>query len=415
MTKARNCVGAVLHELPPEILAQIVSHIETARALSQLSLTCKRIHAFIEIDGFRIFSQARFPYADFPAAHGLLFWRDAAHGLTTLARNWERKAFIARDTNPRNNSTDGERRQRGRRNYVRHSQTMGFVPILDSYETWYGDKWTSRKEVVSWAEGANLTVRVKKIGNAAYDHSGATNNRNAINLDVHHHEYQWMNYHAPGALEGRDDITSVSLLPQEGFDGPEVVIVGRASGGLACINLSQGLPGGQIECTYVTQGRPIRSATTNGQSLLEACLSDSAVALYSLSSGESEVTPITETSTTPSGYGRTWSSKFLSHDRLAVGCGAVKQPLMVYNLGRGELTSENMITMGFQDPDANARLDTKDASDCSATSVYSIAPIPTSALAGTADGKVFLSGAYDGSIRYVSEYALLPWEYAFIC
>jgi hypothetical protein len=390
-----------LNTLPPEILVQIVKHIETARALSQLSLTCKRLHTLIENDGFHIFAQTRYSYVEFPAVYGRSFWRDATHGVTTLSRNWDRKAFIARRINPGHDANEDGRRQRGRIQNSRQVQTMGFVPNIDSYEAWYADSWTSRKEVVGWAAGADLIVRVKTMGSKAKDDWEASEDSNTSKFDVHHHEYQWMKYHSKGVLEGRDDVTSVNLLPQQGLDDPELVIVGRASGVLACVSLSKESSQGQVKSTYATKGRPVRSATTSvdKKTLLAACLSDSAVVLYRLSPQVSDNSPVAEISA-PSG--RTWSSRFLSNDRLAVGYGAAKEPVIVYNIGRGELTRENMLTMGFDDPGAHARLDTNVANDCSATSAYSLAPIPTAALAGGAEGNVFLSGAYDGSVRYVS-------------
>jgi len=276
---------------------------------------------------------------------------------------------------------------------------MGFVPVIDSYEAWYGDTWTSRKEVVGWAAGADLTVRVKTMGSKSKDVWDTTKGRNANKFDVHQHEYQWHHFQDTRALAGRDDITSVNLLPQQGLDDPEKVIIGRASGGLACVSLSKITSQGHVKSSYATNGRPVRSATTSvdAQTLLAACLSDAVVALYRLPSESSEVPSIAETSLTSTG--RTWSSRFLSNDRLAVGYGAAKEPVIVYNVGCGELTSENMLTMGFNDASAYARLDTKSAKDPSTTSVYSIAPISTSALAGGAEGNVFLSGAYDGLVR----------------
>lgn len=398
MTNSKNSFQVTLATLPPEVLAQIVTHIETARALSRLSRTCRRIHDFIEYDGFRVFAQTRFPSAKFPAAHARSFWRDATHGLTTLSRNWERKAFITRKINPVHVANDDGRRHRDRAHNVRRGQTMGFVPIIDSYESWYGDRWTSRKEVVGWGQGADIVVRLKTMGDRDDDWA-TTQGETPNGRDMHRIENQWFKYHEPGALEGRDDISSLYLLPRQGLDGSEDLIVGRASGGLSCISLSKRDPQGRVNCSYATKGRPVRSATISDdkQTLLAACLSDSTVALYRLCYDTPEEQPIAEIS--PISAARTWSSRFLNNDRLAIGRGAGKEQIVVYNVGRGELTSENMLTMGFDDTGADSRLDNKSTDNSSTTSIYSMAPIPKSALAGGMEGNLFLSGAYDGLVR----------------
>jgi len=144
MANRMRKVSATLDLLPPEIVAQIVAHIETARALSHFSLTCKRIYALIENDGFRIFTQSRFPYAESPTTHGLSFWRNAAQGLTTLSRNWERKAFIVRRINPSRDANEDGRRQSRRTQNARNGQVsfssrkLSCLDISGSRETCFG-------------------------------------------------------------------------------------------------------------------------------------------------------------------------------------------------------------------------------------------------------------------------------------
>lgn len=130
-------------QVPPELLVQIVSHCETATTLLSLSLTCKRIHDFIEKDGFRVFAQSRFPSFKTPP-----YWKDAAHGLTTLSRNWDRKAFLARRIEPYNEPHLTRKPIRGMP--PSRNQTMGYQPIIDSHEEWIGGDWSSRKETVVW-------------------------------------------------------------------------------------------------------------------------------------------------------------------------------------------------------------------------------------------------------------------------
>ena len=394
--KAKIFMAETLHltlaTLPAEILGQIIAHIDTARALSHLAFTCSRIHTFVEKNGFRIFAQTRFRYVQCPVNHSATFWKDASHGMTTLTRNWERRAFIARKISSSLDDirNDGRRRPPQNRN---RGQTMGFIPVIDSYEEWYGGDWASRTEVVAWGGGAEVVIRIKTMGDRSrYDlECGAE--KSSRTFDVHQHEYEWIKYREEGALEGRDDITSVNLLLKAN-PGPRTrIIIGRANGGLRSIGFSKAASSVQELTTYETKGRPLRSATVSGDknSLLAACLSDSSIALYDISSEAALVFPLAETSVISSGKSiRTWTSHFLSKRRLAVGCGSCKDPLLIYDVGNGELTKHA----------TNIRDCTETmAGDLCGTSVYSVASIPASAFAGGAEGDVFLSGSHDGLVR----------------
>lgn len=394
-------MAGTLAILPPELLFQIIAHIDTARALSHLSRTCRRIHNFVEQDGFRIFVQNRFRYFQPPSVYSSSFWRDAAHGLTTLSRNWDRKAFLAWNGYPRAEDSQDHRRQRA---YFRSGQTMGFAPVIDSYETWHGGDWSSRKEVVAWGAGAGVIMRVKSMGDTAKDMRRTRADQHPTDLNVHLHTIHWAKYLEKGAVEGRDDITSLDLQPQPHLDGPEQMIVGRASGSLSLLSLLKDSRGGlaEIVVEFYTGGRIVRSATTSSGShpLLAACLSDSAIALYPLNSAHAKVSPVGESLTFPAGHpGRTWSSRFLSHDRLAVGFGPAKEPIRIYDLGRGELRDENSRSLALFDADAGTSLDMPQTKPSGATSVYSMAKIPSSSTSGRAEGDLFLSGAYDGLTR----------------
>ena len=400
-TAMRRHGEGALANLPLELLAQIVAHLETARALSNFSQTCARIRNFIEQDGFRVFVQKRFPYVQAPPVHPPSFWRGAAHGLTTLERNWERRSFIAWSINPRAEDNQEHRRQRS---YFRSGQTMGFVPVIDSYEMWYGGDWSSRKEVVAWSTGAGLVMRIKIMGSKATDMWEAAPSKALKDFNVHQHRINWANYHETEALEGRDDITSVNMLPSQSLVDPEQVLIGRASGDLSLISLATDTANTavQILSSFKTAGRPVRSATTNasGNHLLAACLSDSCVAFYPLEISQSYIKPIEEFSILTAGCpGRTWSSRFLNYDRLAVGLGPSKEPIQIYDIR--QISDRSVRSLALSDGNSNASVDLG-STDSTATSVYSLAAVATSSSAGGFDGGVFLSGAYDGLTRYVS-------------
>ena len=384
-----------LATLPPEILVQIVTHITTAKELCHLSLVCKRLHTFIEKDGFRVLSQTLFPYVQFPSTHPALFWRDALHGLITQARNWDRKAFTAWIISSETDANQKNGKNRRRTHNAPRGQTMGFIPVIDSYEAWYGGDWSSRKEIVAWGAGADLVVRARTMGPKALDVWNAAVNRSPKDFNAHHHTYKWANYHEPGVNEGLDDITFVKLLQQPSIDDLEQFIIGRASGALELVSLNKKTSQSQVRCSFTTEGRPVRSATTNVlQTLVAACLSDCIVSLYPITSSTSrttrEIAPVAETSANPSGQvGRTWTSRFLSNDRLAVGYGPAQQPIRIYKVGRGELASESP---GLFNPETRRHAE-------ESTSVYSLSPIATSSSAGGKGGDIFLSGAYDGLVR----------------
>ena len=400
--------GKALATLPSELLVHVITHIETSIILSNLSQTCRRIHEFVEHDGFRVFVQTRLAFIQPPAFHSPSFWRDAAHGLTTLNRNWNKKALIAWVVNPRAEEHQNRRKQR---QYFRTGQTMGFVPVIDSYESWCGGDWSSRKEVVAWGAGAELVARFKSIGNEANDAGEATSSENSDEFKSKRQRIRWINYNEIGAVEGRDDITSINLLPQQDSENSAQVVTGRASGILSLISLSADLPHDQAKAlaTYETAGRSVRSAATNSSSkqILAACLSDSSITLYPLDSPHGHVASLGEVPVLPpKDSGKTWSCRFLSNNRLAAGLGPSLEPIRVYDIGCEHFKHDSALSLAIVDEDAETRLDTADRNyiraASNATSVYSLAPLSASSGAGGVDGNVFLSGAYDGLTRCVS-------------
>lgn len=393
-----------LDELPPELLSQIVSHLETARTLLYLSLACKRLHDYIERDGFRVFVQIRFPSIQTPP-----YWKDAVNALTTLSRAWDRKAFIARcvapDIGPNGRSKHGNKARSCHRRKV---QTMGYQPVIDSYIDCYGPDWGSRKEVLAWGGGADLIVRVKGMGGKAeraYQASHVRGKKKGL-FDQHHHMTEWVMYREAGFVDGRDDITSINLLrpSQKPTNESEYIVVGRASGHLEVVKVSvTGSPSYKV--AGLVSGKSLRSASVNSapDPLVAACVADSTISLYSIKLDRGCLEPIGEISAIPPGQsGRTWSTQFLRHDRLAVGLGPFEESLHVYSLGQNGISTASLRKFGFHNPSADSRLDTVGNEVSCTSTVYSIAPLAPSSLAGGAEGDLFLTGGYDGTVRYVS-------------
>lgn len=392
-------------DIPPELLGQILAQIETAQTLTCLSQTCKGLYAYIEKDGYRVFVQHRFPSITVPPSaippagsdvatvlKNTEFWKCAAHGLTTLSRNWDRRAFVAQaiqdpEATRKNTCMEGNpwRRRRG--------PTIGFIPVIDSHEAWYDAGWISRREVVAWGAGARLVIRSRKMGPKVLENDGSEQSDWVS-------ENHWRSYMKKGALEGRDDITTLNLIPQE-TDSLEDVLLGRASGSLELLRLEDE-SADKTRATYNTAEDPVRCSTIHCPTALVAavCLGDHNVSLYPLGREGYGIEPCASTSVQgPRENPRTWSSKFLSSKRLAVGVGRSAHPIHIYDVGQGSSSLEHMNRINLGEGITANCVDSLDQVPY-ATSIYSFASLsPSSASSGT-EGDVFLSGGYDAYVRY---------------
>ncbi len=392
-----------LDGLPPELLSQIVSHLEIARTLLYLSLTCKRLRDYIERDGFRVFVQNRFPSIQVP-----LYWKDAAHALTTLSRAWDRGSFIARCIAPDIGHSGRPQNGKKSRSWQRRKlQTMGYQPVIDSYVDCYGPDWGSRKEILAWGAGADLIVRVKSMGGQAERAYQASHIRGKDQklFDQHHHMTQWMVHREAGLVDGRDDVTSINLLrpSQKPANELEYIVVGRASGYLDIVKVST-TNSQSHKVAGLISGKSIRSATVSStrDPLVATCMADSTISCYSIHLAQKCLEPAGDISAIlPGQSGRTWSTQFLRHDRLAVGLGPSREPLHVYSLGQNGISTASVRKIGFQAASADSRLDTVGNVVSYTSTVYSIAPIAPSSSAGGAEGDILLTGSYDGTVRYV--------------
>lgn len=391
-------MGSALAQLPLELLAHIISHFEVARTLLYFSQSCKSLHDYVERDGFRVFVQTRFPSIQTPP-----FWRDAAHALTTLSKNWDRRAFLARylipklETSP--SACSSHRRHNGGRRPK--TQTMGFQPILDSYEEWLGGNWNSRKQIVAWGAGSELFLRSKRMGESPelLSEHVLVEGQPTSHLDQHHHRSSWATYRDIRFVEGRDDITSLNLLPSLGGNDHELMVVGRASGDLSLLKVSTSGLQNQVVTEFATNRRPIRSATINKAStpLLAVCLSDSSLALYPIHPEDRYTNPFDVATISVSDKpGKLWCTRFLRSDRLALGLGSSCESIHVYDITPDGLSKEPIRRFGF-----SSQSTASPPKYPSASSVYQFAPLSPSSSAGGAEGDIFLSGGHDGVARFV--------------
>ena len=376
-----------LEELPAELLSHIVTHFDVVKTLVNLALTCKRLHEFVERDGFRLFVQHKFPSIQTPP-----YWKEAVHALTSSSKAWDRKAFVARSIKPKdcdifrlplNREPPRSRvRQHG------HGQTMGYQPVIDSYQE-VGDSWTSGLETLAWGAGAELIIR-----------STSLTDRLVI---------KWKSYKENEHRDGKHDITSLNLLrpsqwPSDYDEDTTQLIIGRANGSLNRVHLTSCKS--EVVMKYTTKSRPVRSTALSDSStpLFAAGLSDNIIAIYEPNSATGNA--LGEIPVIPNGKaGRTWSTRFLNRNRLAVGLGPSSKPLHVYEIAPDRIPAKPL--REFSSSDCSIQLSEGDDGATSgrlgylASSVYSIVPLGTSSSAGGADGDLFLSGWFNGSIRYV--------------
>ncbi|KAK3616969.1 hypothetical protein LTR56_025600 [Elasticomyces elasticus] len=380
-------------DLPPELLLDITSYLPTARSVSQFGKASKNLHAFVEKDAWQTFNRTRFPSLQYDghASH-----KDAARTLTTLSIAWERRAFTARYVEPNGeiHAYPGDKRvERWKRP---KGQTIGFTPQLDVYED-VGTRWRHRDETLAFSAGAEVCVRKKSRRNGK-------------------ESVKWMTYRPLSAYEGRDDVTTLHLLRSE--DESQRLVTGTANGDLRLFSL----PGtaGDVPMTFfTTQGLPVRSSTLLQQSssmpLLAASLGDTRLSLYTVDSSQSKIAPSSSIEIHPPTMSndekrkrlqRIWSTQFLSPQKLAVGIGPSSHPIHIHDLTPSGLHKQPSRKFGLQNTDLTlSRLDlspptTEPSTKKPSTSIYPIKPLPPSSTAsGGPDGSVFLSGAYDSTIR----------------
>ena len=319
------------------------------------------------------------------------FWKDAAHALTGLSKNWDRRAIIAQDLVP-NLAFMRAGQQQGR-------QTMEYQSVIDSYEEWLGGNWSSRKQVVVWGAGSELFLRVKNMGNMAprAQQEVFVEGEPDSCVDQHGHRSVWA-AHMDGKFdEGIDDIISINLLPSLGSPAGnrEFMVVGRASGDLSLLSVSISGSKNRIIIRYDTAHRRLQSATVNKASnpFLAACFSDCSLALYSVHPENRSPQSFDETVITASTRSaRPWSTRFLRSDRLAVGFGPSHDSIYIYGVKPEGFSKDPIRKFAF--------------SSTTIESTYAFAPTTPSFSADGDAGDIFVSGGHDGKARFVFQNSL---------
>jgi WD40 repeat protein len=384
---------AALNTLPNEILSLIANHLERPRDLFNLSITSRRIYEFAKLDGWKALLKGRFGINGLDSDA-----RDSVHGLTTLYRNWNRKAFVARYLEPSEKAmsmnTWQPERWRGPQ-----GQTMGYQPSIDSYEEMYGG-WGERREVLAWSAGTQIVMRTKETGSniekiRKREEGLEQEPDQNWTYDGFKHLNTWFTYKIPDSMEGRDDITRLKLLRPDQRDlAYENIVFGTASGQLSLLNVSPDHTETRVQ-QYDTSQRGVTgiSVSSSSEPILAVALADSSLALYPICRDRSEEEPIessTEVTSRLPPIGRLWSCNFLSDDKVAVGLGPTPWPVEVYQIGPDGLMSQPL-----------RKFDTAFSGkyESHPTSVYPLLSVPSTAQGGSESGNTFLSGGYDGMIR----------------
>jgi hypothetical protein len=398
-----------LTDLPPELLDHITSYLPTASSVSNLSRSSKSLERVVEKDGWATFNRSRFPSIHLPHPRSTppspSYQKDAARTLVTLSRNWDRRAFAARYLEPSGHIRSFPSGQKVERWKRPRGQTIGFTPQLDSYEL-VGQRWSDRREVLSLSAGAEICVREKKSGRRSGGGRGE--------------DVRWVMYRPDGAVEGRDDVTSLHLLrPQREGEGEKAaqVVRGTANGALELQTLpfdiggerDAGIGNAAATRTFPTDDLPVRSTSLlqrpSHPSLLAAALGETRICLYSLTgTTEDDKVPLSHFDVPRPQNGartyRTWSTNFISPTSLAVGLGPSEEPVHIYTLTPSGIDKDCVRKFSLQnDLDRlEGEITLSNFAKKSTSSVYPIVPLPSTATGG-GEGSLFLSGAYDGVIR----------------
>ncbi|CAI6324572.1 unnamed protein product [Periconia digitata] len=413
---------AALSALPNELLSLITSHLDHPRDVLNIALCNRRLHHFVHPDGWKAFLRGRFFVTKLDNDA-----KTAVHGLTTLHRNWDSKALVARFVDPPQHLISLNSWEKTKWIDPR-GQTMGYQPTIDSYDELRGT-WTDRKEVLAWSAGTQVVLRIKDTGSKADAYSkserGEVEDEQrertvTCGLDAFKHFNMWYTYKIPDSAEGIDDITDMKLLRPHQRNNPatsEQAVFSTASGRLSIItaDLDSHITREQHFSTHDQSVEPPKrrsveslSVSFDNEPLIAAALGDVSLALYSVkhfpsddaSSQEilSEVAPIMPSPTGPPLPGRIWSCNFISNSNVALGLGPTYEPIQVYTV----------TPTGFHPtPLRRFNIDPKSESGNAGsggyvprnTSIYPVIPVPDGVQGVTSTNNIFLSGGYDGIVR----------------
>ena len=369
-----------LLRLPPEILDEIVVHLDSPGPLVSLSSCCSKLKSYVDRYGYRAFVQANFPSYDLPP-----LWRDATKSLTGLARCWDSRSFLIRpvevcgaistiDLPSRTNNNNNKREHVTQPS----SQSMGYRTVLECKEEWDGGDWRSRKEFLFIGAGSELRLRERHMGpQVEQSYLEAPQSSRDEFYNHFRHRVNWTILRDDEHKDGPCDITSIHSIPNQEKDDGRTVILSRACGDIERVVLSNNTAKKSLLHHGASQTR-CADLSSSADPILAASNSPSSVSLIRTSNPNALSSLLDEMSFASEGARcLIWSCRFLEPERLILGRESKSSPLSVYQATPHGFHHEPIWTLR-----ANENL----------TCAKTIAPLRDPRAGGGVDSNLFLSG-----------------------
>lgn len=363
----------MLYDLPFEIVYHIALFLPTATSVTNLAQTCRRLHAIITAEGSRIyraFVSTKFPQIETPP-----FWKDAAQALASRSRALDRHAVIGRFVLPPRNAVKIGSHQATRRD----NPTLGYRPAIDSYETWNGDRWADRKEVLAWGAADKVVMQIKQSGTKAQE--------------------KWLVFSDLEQTSSYDDICGVCLL-KPSYHGKgtntEHLIFGRVRGELVHLAISPDKKVHEYKRRFETSGLELeRIDLSDGpRPTLAAHFANGTIAFYDTTSEESSVQPFTHIRITSDRVTRNKCSRFLSPHRYALSTGRFEDSLSIATVSPDGLSLLRTFNVHSIDIEEHTSINRR-------SNVTAVSPLPLPG-ARRSSGDVFLAAWGDRAVRFVT-------------
>ncbi|EFQ99954.1 F-box domain-containing protein [Nannizzia gypsea CBS 118893] len=371
----------MLLRLPPELIYSIAAFLPTASCLLRLAQTCRRLYTIVAADNYRIFQA--FVQGQYPTAAVPPLWRDAAHALTLRSHAFRCRAVTARYVEPPSNAVRIGKPKTTRRD----RPTLGYRPVIDSYESWYGDHWFARKEVLAWGAGADVVLRIKDL-NSHDHHAGEAGDNRQDSYDG----AKWVVFNDLPSVNSWDDVAGLHLLGgSSSVDSPDAedLIVGRRNGELTRLSISPSQGSATHGASFDTQGHKLdyTDLSAGTERVLAVSLDRGEIAFYKLDSPDDIVQPFASLKELLHGASRNRCSKLLSDQRIVVGADGGSSKIDVYSFDPVDVGIACSIRIEDYESERKPR-------------VTAMAPLPAlSSMKETSSQDLFLSGWEDSKIR----------------
>ncbi|KAK2736842.1 hypothetical protein FQN57_000522 [Myotisia sp. PD_48] len=382
----------MLITLPAELFYRIVAFFPTASCITNLARTCRHLYRVISADNYRIFQA--FIQGQFPSFETPPIWKDAARALCSQTRAFVRREQVARLVLPDRNAV-----RIGNPVTTRTDRpTLGYRPVIDSYETWHADRWFARKEVLAWGAGADLVLRIKRFGRQAR-RGLPTGNRDELDRsDTSSYDgAQWVIFSALPTVNSHDDIAGVHLLGARGIQQPgpgdrEDLILGRYNGDVVQLSISPSDASSSIQKRFDTGQRRLdyTNISTQGDRMLAVSLEKQSIAFYKTDSEADIIQPFGEINGLSSDHVGHSCSQFLNDKSFAVGVNDKQNNhISIYDFAPDRIKCLRDISIPHE----------KTWRRTGNPTVNVLAPLSAAPTNGIQRGEIYLSGWQDSIIR----------------